>query len=180
MQNSIKSTNTLIDISKFASELEAIIDSRPADVLFTKDKDVEDPSAFAIEKHLEDFLIYNWANTELAKTYDLLTDEGEVVAQQYQSDTGPIDILVISKDKREYLVIELKKGRASDVVVGQILRYMGFVKNELAVNGESVRGIIIALDDDLRLRNAISMIPSVEFYRYEINFRLKPSESQKA
>jgi restriction system protein len=180
MQNSIKSTNTLIDISKFASELEAIIDSRPADVLFTKDKDVEDPSAFAIEKHLEDFLIYNWANTELAKTYDLLTDEGEVVAQQYQSDTGPIDILVISKDKREYLVIELKKGRASDVVVGQILRYMGFVKNELAVNGESVRGIIIALDDDLRLRNAISMIPSVEFYRYEINFRLKPSDSQKA
>lgn len=175
MQNSIKSTNTLIDISKFESEIEAIIDSRPADVLFTKDKNVEDPSAFAIEKHLEDFLIYNWSNTELSKDYDLLTDEGEVVAQQYQSDTGPIDILVISKDKKEYLVIELKKGRASDVVVGQILRYMGFVKNELAVNGESVRGIIIALDDDLRLRNAISMIETVEFYRYEINFKLKPA-----
>lgn len=43
-----------------------------------------------------------------------------------------------------YLVIALKKGRAaSDVVVGQILRYIGFIKNELAVNGESVRGIII-------------------------------------
>ena len=106
-----------------------------------------------------------------------MTDEGEIVAQQYQSDTGPIDILVVSKDKKEYLVIELKKGRASDVVVGQILRYMGFVKNELAVNGESVRGIIIALDDDLRLRNAISMIESVEFYRYEINFKLKPANS---
>jgi restriction system protein len=153
MQNSIKSTNTLIDISKFQTEIESII---------------EDPSAFAIEKHLEDFLIYNWSNTELSKKYDLLTDEGEIVAQQYQSDTGPIDILVVSKDKKEYLIIELKKGRASDVVVGQILRYMGFVKNELAVNGESVRGIIIALDDDLRLRNAISMIESVEFYRYEI------------
>ena len=178
MQNSIKSTNTLIDISKFASEVESIIDSRPADVLFTKDVNVEDPSAFAIEKHLEDFLIYNWANTDLAKDYDLLTDEGEVVAQQYQSDTGPIDILVISKDKKEYLVIELKKGRASDVVVGQILRYMGFVKNELAVNGENVRGIIIALEDDLRLRNAITMIPSVEFYRYEINFKLKPTNSK--
>jgi restriction system protein len=63
------------------------------------------------------------------------------------------------------------------VVVGQILRYMGFVKNELAVNGESVRGIIIALDDDLRLRNAISMIESVEFYRYEINFKLRPANS---
>ena len=177
MQNSIKSTNTLIDISKFESEIESIIDSRPADILFTKDKNIEDPSAFAIEKHLEDFLIYNWSNTELSKKYDLLTDEGEVVAQQYQSDTGPIDILVISKDKKEYLVIELKKGRASDVVVGQILRYMGFVKNELAVNGESVRGIIIALDDDLRLRNAISMIDTVEFYRYEINFKLMPTDA---
>jgi restriction system protein len=177
MQNSIKSTNTLIDISKFQTEIESIIDSRPADILFTKDKNIEDPSAFAIEKHLEDFLIYNWSNTELSKKYDLLTDEGEIVAQQYQSDTGPIDILVVSKDKKEYLVIELKKGRASDVVVGQILRYMGFVKNELAVNGESVRGIIIALDDDLRLRNAISMIESVEFYRYEINFKLKPANS---
>ena len=177
MQNSIKSTNTLIDISKFETEIEAIIGSRPADTLFTKDKNIEDPSAFAIEKHLEDFLIFNWSNTELAKKYDLLTDEGEIVAQQYQSDTGPIDILVISKDKKEYLVIELKKGRASDIVVGQILRYMGFVKNELAVNGESVRGIIIALDDDLRLRNAISMIDTVEFYRYEINFKLKPANS---
>ena len=113
------------------SELsESIIDSRPADILFTKDKNIEDPSAFAIEKHLEDFLIYNWSNTELSKKYDLLIDEGEIVAQQYQSDTGPIDILVMSKDKKEFLVIELKKGRASDVVVGQILRYRGFVMNE--------------------------------------------------
>jgi restriction system protein len=48
-----------------------------------------------------------------------------------------------TKCGRRYLVIELKKGRSSDVVVGQILRYMGFIKNELAVNGESVRGIII-------------------------------------
>ena len=31
-----------------------------------------------------------------------------------------MDILAISKDKSELLVVELKKGRASDVVVGQI------------------------------------------------------------
>jgi restriction system protein len=110
----------------------------------------------------------------LAKKYDLVTDEGEVVAQQYQSDTGPIDILAISKDKKEYLVVELKKGRTSDVVVGQTLRYMGFVKNELAVNGENVRGVIIALEDDLRLRNALSMVPAIDFFRYKIDFKLNP------
>lgn len=174
VQNSIKSTNTLIDITKFEIELANILENRPGDVIFAKDKDIEDPSRFAIEKHLEDFLVHNWSKTELSKDYELLTDEGEIVAQQYQSDTGPIDILAISKNKKTYLVIELKKGRASDVVVGQILRYMGFVKNELAVNGESVRGLIIALEEDLRLRNALKMIDKVEFSRYEIDFKLIP------
>ena len=101
-----------------------------------------------------------------------MTEEGVVVAQQYPSDTGPIDILAISKDKKEYLVVELKKGRGTDAVVGQTLRYMGFVKKELAINGESVRGIVIALDDDLRLRNALSMVPSIDFFRYQLDFKL--------
>jgi restriction system protein len=69
-------------------------------------------------------------------------------------------------------VVELKKGRTSDVVVGQTLRYMGFVKNDLAVNGETVRGAVIALEDDLRLRNALSMVPSIDFFRYQIDFKL--------
>jgi restriction system protein len=165
---------TVIEISKYAAELDVLLGNSSGQTLFSIDETVEDPSAFALEKHLEDFLIFNWSQTELAKKYDLVTDEGEVVAQQYQSDTGPIDILAISKDKKEYLVVELKKGRTSDVVVGQTLRYMGFVKNELAVNGESVRGVIIALEDDLRLRNALSMVPAIDFFRYKIDFKLNP------
>lgn len=42
------------------------------------------------------------------------------------------DVLAISKDKQEVLVVELKKGRASDSVVGQIQRYMGYVAEEVA------------------------------------------------
>jgi RecB family endonuclease NucS len=45
-------------------------------------------------------------------------------------------------------VVELKRGRASDVVVGQALRYMGFVKEQLAEDDQTVEGAIIALDDD--------------------------------
>jgi hypothetical protein len=33
------------------------------------------------------------------------------------------------------------------VVVGQTLRHMGYVNQELAVKGKSVRGIVIALKD---------------------------------
>jgi hypothetical protein len=48
---------------------------------------------FALEKHLEDFLVKNWANTELGKDYHIFEEDGEVVGQQFPSDTGPIDIL---------------------------------------------------------------------------------------
>jgi len=94
------------------------------------------------------------------------------VGQQYATDTGPLDILAISRDKRTLLVVELKKGRSSDQVVGQILRYMGYVKEELAEPNQEVRGVIIALEDVQRIRRALSMIPSVEFFRYRIQFRL--------
>jgi len=45
-----------------------------------------------------------------------------------QTDTEPIDVLAPSKDGKELAVIELKRGRVSDVAIGQILRYMSFVQ----------------------------------------------------
>jgi len=95
------------------------------------------------------------------------------MGQQFPADTGPIDILAVSKDKKILLVIELKKGRASDYVVGQIQRYMGYVKEELAENWQEVKGIIIALEEDQRIRRALSVTRNLEFYRYEISFDLK-------
>ena len=172
LKKSTGATLTIIEVTKFADEIEGLTGGESKTTIFSNDESVEDVSSFVLEKHLEDFLVYNWNQTELSKKYDLVTEEGVVVAQQYPSDTGPIDILAISKDKKEYLVVELKKGRGTDAVVGQTLRYMGFVKKELAINGESVRGIVIALDDDLRLRNALSMVPSIDFFRYQLDFKL--------
>lgn len=116
--------------------------------------------------------MHNWGQTELGKHYEIYMEDGELVGQQYPTDTGAIDILAISKDKKELLVVELKKGRASDYVVGQIQRYMGYVKDELAEKNQTVRGVIIALEDDLRLRRALSVTDNIEFYRYQVNFKL--------
>ena len=69
-------------------------------------------------------------------------------------------------------MVELKKGRASDVVVGQALRYMGFVQEELAEEGQTVQGVIIALEDDQRIRRALAVVPNIVFYRYQISFKL--------
>lgn len=71
-----------------------------------------------------------------------------------------------------YKNVELKKGRASDNVVGQIQRYMGYVLEELAEDDQTVKGAILALDDDLRIRRALAVATNIEFYRYQINFKL--------
>ena len=133
---------------------------------------VENASEFALEKHLEDFLVKNWKSTSLGKKYDIYELDGEIVGQQFPSDTGPIDILAISKDKKTLLVVELKKGRVSDNVVGQIQRYMGYVKEDLAEAHQEVKGVIIGFDDDIKIHRALSVTNNIEFYKYKVDFKL--------
>ena len=172
LQNSTGSIGTVSNITKYTVEIEQLLAGNTPATLFSTDGTVEDPSVFALEKHLEDFLVHNWPHTVLGQDYDIFEDDGELVGQQYPSDTGPIDILAISKDKKELLVVELKKGRTCDVVVGQIQRYMGYVLEELAENDQTVHGAIIALEDDLRLRRALKVATNIEFYRYQVSFKL--------
>jgi len=172
LQNSTGSIGTVSNITKFAEEIEQLMTGNVHPTIVSTDDTVEDPSVFALEKHLEDFLVKNWKQTELSKEYDVYEEEGELVGQQYPTDTGPIDILAISKDKKELLVVELKKGRVSDNVVGQIQRYMGYVQEELAEEGQKVKGVIIALEDDIRIKRALSVTNNIEFYRYQVSFKL--------
>lgn len=172
LRNSTGAIGTVSDITKYAEEIETLIGGHKPPMLVSSDATVEDPSVFALEKHLEDFLVANWKQTELGKHYDIYEEDGEIVGQQYQTDTGPIDVLAISKDKKTLLVVELKKGRVSDNVVGQIQRYMGYVKEELAEDNQVVRGVIIGLDDDLRIKRALSVTNNIEFYRYQVSFKL--------
>ena len=172
LQRSTGSIGTVSNISKHAEEIDGLLASIAPPSLIATDELIEDPSVFALEKHLEDFLVQNWASTVLANSYDIFEEEGEVAGQQYPTDTGPIDILALSKDGKELLVVELKKGRASDAVVGQIQRYMGYVLDELAEPDQSVRGCIIALEDDIRLRRALRATTNIDFYRYQVSFKL--------
>lgn len=174
LKRSTNGPGTVVVVNGYGNEIEALIGSDPAPAVVATSDVIEDPSTFALEKHLEDFLVTNWAQTVLGRDYDIFTEEGEQIGRQYPSDTGPIDILAISKDRNTLLVVELKRGRASDVVVGQIQRYMGFVQGELAEGSQVVRGVIIALEDDLRLRRALSVTTNIHFYRYQVSFKLLP------
>jgi len=175
LRHSTGSLLTVAKISDYHQEIEQFLAAVHGVVtpnIVATDPVIEDPVAFAMEKHLEDFLVNNWAQTELAQSFRIYEEDGELVGQQYGTDAGPIDVLAVSKDGRRLLVVELKRGRASDVVVGQILRYMGYVIDQIAEPHQTVEGAIIALDDDQKLRWALRAVPNVSFYRYQVSFRL--------
>jgi len=175
LRNSTGSIGTVSQITDHHQEIEQFLSTLPGQAapnIVATDPVVEDPVAFAMEKHLEDFLVKNWAQTEIAQHFKIYEEDGELVGQQYATDAGPIDILAVSKDCQRLLVVELKRGRASDVVVGQILRYMGYVKEQIAEPHQTVEGAIIALDDDQKLRWALLAVPNISFYRYQVSFKL--------
>jgi restriction system protein len=176
LRASAGATTAIIRLTEHGAELEQIAAGNRVPRIVATDASIEDPATFALEKHLEDFLAENWASTELAARYEIFSEDGESVGKQYPTEAGPIDILAVSKDKKELLVIELKKGRASDLVVGQIQRYMGYVTEELAETGQSVRGLIIAHQDDKKIRWALKVTNNIDFYTYRIDFKLRKSE----
>ena len=49
---------------------------------------------------------------------------------------------------------------------------MGYVVEELADEDQSVRGVIIALEDDIKLRRSLVVAPNITFFRYQVSFKL--------
>jgi hypothetical protein len=119
LRNSTGSIATVCEITKHAAEIDRLIVGNKPTAVVATDETIEDATVFALEEHLEEFLVENWGTTSLGQKYNIFAEGGEPVGQQYPTDTGAIDILAVKKDGKELLVVELKKGRASDVVVGQ-------------------------------------------------------------
>lgn len=126
---------------------------------------------FYMEKQLEDFIIENWETTPLAENLELIHEEGVLRSQQFKTGIGPIDILAKDKKSGNYVVIELKRNQTSDDTVGQILRYMGWVKENL--HDPNVKGLIIAGKYDDKLHYAQSMMSNIDVFLYEVAFSLR-------
>ncbi len=81
--------------------------------------------------------------------------------------------MVRNKNDKHYLVIELKRSRTSDQTIGQITRYMGWVKENLAKNENvDVKGLIIAEAFDDRIQYSLKYVSHVDLLTYKINFDL--------
>jgi len=81
----------------------------------------------------------------------------QTIQQQFSMGPGVGRSDLICEDKNGGLVvIEIKRGMTSDQALGQLLRYIGYVKENVAQSGQSVSGWIIAGDYDEHLRLAAS------------------------
>jgi hypothetical protein len=121
------------------------------------------PSTVSLEVDLRD---------RLAEKPSLIERGLSLIGKEYPiARAGKADL--VCKDKRgNYVVIETKKGRESDKVVGQILRYIGGLKKE----GKPTRGIIVVNEPDEKLDFAIEAVKDfVRLKYYKVSFDITDS-----
>jgi endonuclease len=130
---------------------------------------VEAAREFAFERDLRNYLVKNLALIEPCLR---LYDEEGITGVEFPVGGRFIDILAIDKDGC-YVVVELKVSRGYDRVVGQLLRYMGWVEQNMETS-QPVRGIIVAKEITSDLKLAASRVSGVRLIEYEISFKLRP------
>jgi len=149
----------------------------PSDADSTRDaggRRVVGAKAELLEREVEEFLWRRWRSTPFSKDMGIALCSREVHGyhgRQLITPVSAIDLLGYRPSAREWWVFELKKGRPSDAVVGQIGRYVEWLKTERP-GREAVRGAIVAGDVDRKLiLSARACSASVWTYDQQLRFR---------
>ena len=104
--------------------------------------------ALILEKGLEEALKPNLHKLGLKLA-------SEKIRQQFNMGIGTGRSDLICLDENDNLVVlELKRGVTSDEAIGQVLRYMGWLRENVASEGQKIRGCIVTGDFDEHLRLA--------------------------
>ncbi len=131
-------------------------------------------ASFALEHQLRDFIAQNLhvvsVNEQRLRLYVDPTGRDGI---EFHTPVGRIDILAIN-DAGAFFVFELKRAGSPDHAIGQLARYMGWVKQTIG-KGRDVHGVIVARRINDRLRYAISVVPNVSLFEYEVKFNLRPA-----
>lgn len=139
----------------------------------TQDEDDEESAQgagqFAYEADLRNYLVKNLAVLEPGLR--LYEDEG-ITGIEFPVGGRFIDILAIDA-RGGLVVIELKVSRGYDKVVGQLMRYIAWIRKNQADTNQQVRGIIVAREISEDLLLACSLLPDAKLYEYQLSFALK-------
>lgn len=95
---------------------------------------------------------------------------------QLTTPIGRLDFLCVDESSGALVAGELRRGLPSDRVVGQIARYMRWIRSEMADPGQRVEDLIVTHESEDRLRYAVSAIPGLGLLLYEVTFSLRPGE----
>jgi hypothetical protein len=127
-------------------------------------------SEFLLERDLQRYLAENLSCIEPGLT---LYEHDGIKGIEYEAGGGRrIDILAVDK-AGGFVVLELKVSKGYDRVVGQLLRYVNWVGQNMAEAGQRVRGIIVCrtMSEDLRL--ACAGLKNVELCEYTLSVTVR-------
>ncbi len=141
-----------------------------------EDADTAEPeladASFGLESQLRDFIAQNIARLDVnGKRLRLYVDPTGRDGIEFPTAVGPIDIRA-ADDSGAFFVFELKRARSPDHAMGQLTRYMGWVRQTIGKDRE-VNGIIVAKDISDSLRYAVTVVPNVSLFEYEVEFHLR-------
>jgi endonuclease len=123
---------------------------------------------FAYEADLRNYLSRNLSIIEPGLR--LYQEEG-ITGVEFPVGGRFIDILAVDA-KNGFVVIELKVSRGYDRVVGQLMRYMAWIRKNQAEPGQHVRGVVVAREISEDLLLACSLLSCVQLFEYELSLKL--------
>lgn len=132
------------------------------------EEEQDEKHEFAYEKDLKNFLA---RNLHVIRPSMVVYEDGDIRGVEYPVGGRFIDILAVENEE-ELVVIELKVSKGYDRALGQLLRYMAWIKKNLAETNQKVKGMIVArtVSEDLRL--AVSIVDDVELFEYQLSISL--------
>jgi len=126
---------------------------------------------FALESHLEEFMDKNWNHIDFNRKLKRYTTS-EQCGRQFPAGQWSIDFLCLDEVTNDLVVVELKRGQTSDTTVGQVLRYISWIEENVAEKDQRVKGIIIAREIDEALHYAVKNLTQIDVLTYRVNFAL--------
>lgn len=131
-------------------------------------------ASFQLEYQLRDFIAQNLHVVSVnEQRLSLYVDPTGRDGIEFHTPVGLIDILAVN-ELGAFFVFELKRASSPDHAIGQVARYMGWVKQTIG-KGKEVHGAIVARSISDRLRYAVSVVPNVSLFEYEVKFHLRPA-----